>query len=439
MAGENLFGMVGTGNWQTDAEEPSWREGILYYWPNGPMPLTAMMSKVPTESITAPVHHWWVQAPPPHGGAITPNEVYLESGSKYTTGGTAGQMVKIGAIGAKLADNLKAGHVIQLMDTDYVMMTCNLLVHEVVRAGASSYLWAHLIEADTNGSTDGRTLANCNYLDIVGSAHAEGAGTPDALGFQPEPYENYVQEWRNSFYLTETAEHTKTRYGGKEYQRLKKSTMYLHGIEQEKSVWFGVKRAEKAENGQLRRYAMGIFEYIRKYANEADEPYISDFRRATEFTGKKWYDVDGGKTWINEFIKQYYSYTATESMIGFCGNGALDGVNMLAEMMGDVKLETSQEAYGIRVVRWITVHGELVLKACPLFNRHPVYANSIWFVGPRNVRFRPIEGLDTRFVTGCAPNGATAKLEEYRTNGTFEFGPPKSFMALFGVGQDNVL
>lgn len=49
-----FLGMRGTGDWGTDERPKSWREMILFLYPNGSMPLTAMMSKMKNEKVSDP-------------------------------------------------------------------------------------------------------------------------------------------------------------------------------------------------------------------------------------------------------------------------------------------------------------------------------------------------------------------------------------------------
>ena len=49
-----FLGMRGTGDWATDQRPKSWREGILYLYPNGQAPLTAIMSKLRSERCDDP-------------------------------------------------------------------------------------------------------------------------------------------------------------------------------------------------------------------------------------------------------------------------------------------------------------------------------------------------------------------------------------------------
>ena len=52
-----MFGMRGTGDWVTDQRPKSWRELILYLYPNGMAPLTAILSKLREEKVTDPEYN----------------------------------------------------------------------------------------------------------------------------------------------------------------------------------------------------------------------------------------------------------------------------------------------------------------------------------------------------------------------------------------------
>ena len=54
-----ILGMKGTGDWATDQRPKSWRQQIIYLYPNGSAPLTAMMSKMKSLKVTDPEFNWW--------------------------------------------------------------------------------------------------------------------------------------------------------------------------------------------------------------------------------------------------------------------------------------------------------------------------------------------------------------------------------------------
>jgi len=52
MAG--FLGMRGTGSWAGDQRPYNWRQGILYLYPNGSAPLTAILSMLGEEKVDDP-------------------------------------------------------------------------------------------------------------------------------------------------------------------------------------------------------------------------------------------------------------------------------------------------------------------------------------------------------------------------------------------------
>lgn len=50
----SFLGTRGSGSWATDQRPKSWRELILFLYPNGMVPLTAILSKMKEEKVTDP-------------------------------------------------------------------------------------------------------------------------------------------------------------------------------------------------------------------------------------------------------------------------------------------------------------------------------------------------------------------------------------------------
>ena len=57
-----FLGMRGTGDWVTNQRPQNWREQILYLYPNGMAPLTAILSMMSSEMTTDPTFNWWTQS-----------------------------------------------------------------------------------------------------------------------------------------------------------------------------------------------------------------------------------------------------------------------------------------------------------------------------------------------------------------------------------------
>jgi len=54
-----ILGIRGTGDWGTDERPKNFRETILWRQPNGQTPLTALLSKMGSESTNDPEFAWW--------------------------------------------------------------------------------------------------------------------------------------------------------------------------------------------------------------------------------------------------------------------------------------------------------------------------------------------------------------------------------------------
>lgn len=433
-----IFGLVGTGSWQTYARPESWRSNLLYYWPNGEFPLTALMSMLKSENVTDPIHHWWVQGPPEQGGSLgtSPSYVYTDAAcaSAYTTGGVAGSTLYVkvpDAIGAEIRD----GHIVQLGSTDHYMCTANAIVGHVYRTTGNYRLTVTLLEADDNDSSN--TLAAADYVLVVGSGHSESGEPPSQIAYEPTLYTNYIQKFWNTLQLNSIVENTTTRYGSPEYQRLKKLSFYLHGLEMEKAAWFGVAPSNgyvTDDDGSKIWLADGLFSFLKANGGAG---YVADFRVDPAYAGKKWTDAGGGEDWLEDQIELAYRFGSETGRIGMCGSGAAKGANALAKTFGNLNLESGTAEYGIKVRKLIAANGELAFKTVPLFNQHSIYRNCMVILNTKNTRFRPLQAMDTKFVKESTTS--SVKTEGYQSVGTFEWGSPKEFMVLYGVGQDNVL
>ena len=65
-----FLGMRGNGDWVDGQRPMNWRQQILYLYPNGMAPLTAILSMIGNESVDDPQFHWWTQEQTAVGGDV---------------------------------------------------------------------------------------------------------------------------------------------------------------------------------------------------------------------------------------------------------------------------------------------------------------------------------------------------------------------------------
>jgi len=424
-----FLGMRGSGDWAPNERPENWREMILFLYPNGDAPLTAINSRMASESTDDPIFHWWTKELPEQGGAVSGFYTDAQLSNEITSGD--GDQASGTTVYAKVAEEtateFRQGHTALIHDDGEFDSEAAGQVKGVGFNGADSYIAITLDQTAPEA-----TLISSNaQVDVTGSAHAEGAEMPDSVGYDPEEFENFTQIWRTPLSITRTARRTRLRTGDA-YQERKRETLELHAIEMEKSSLWGVKTSKIGPNGKPKRTTQGVIPYIKEHAPENADSFLAN----SNYTGT-W--EDEGWDWMNTQLERLFRYGQTEKL-GLCGNMALLGLQELAKVTADININPMTVAFGMRVIEWVTPFGTLFLRPHPLFNRRPMMRNNIVVLEPENMRFRFVD--DTFFVddpedTRNRNNSRDATEEEYITEGGYEFHHPKTFGFLADVGKDN--
>jgi len=427
---------MGTGDWVTDQRPKNWRETILFLYPNGSMPLTAIMSKMKSEKTDDPQFYWWTKLLPTQAAAVT--GVYTDSGltSAYTSGGTAGSMLYLKMTSSDLI-HFRVGHTVLLRDASDFTVDVVGKVTARTSNGTSSSIGVKLLEADDNSSYS-HDLSDCDRVLIIGSVNAEGAAMPSGVSYDPDKLYNYTQIFRTPLSITRTARKTKLRTG-EAYKEMKREALELHGIEMEKAFLFGIPYEGTGDNGKPERTTEGLLTCLRTH-NSAG---ISDFTLNATYHGKNWLDDGGGETFLDYYLEQVFRYGRQEKL-GLCGTGALLGLNKLAQANSHFTMTSATKAYGINVTEWITPFGKVYLKTHPLFNIESSLRYSMLLFEPENCVYRYID--DTTFygegeAKQAAPGTNGGRIdgtqEEYLTECGLEYHHPYTAAFLNGIGQDH--
>ena len=427
---------MGTGDWVTDQRPKNWRETILFLYPNGSMPLTAIMSKMKSEKTDDPQFYWWTKLLPTQAAAVT--GVYTDSGltSAYTSGGVAGSLIYLKMTSSDLI-HFRVGHTVLLRDASDFTVDVVGKVTARTSNGTSSSIGVKLLEADDNSSYS-HDLSDCDRVLIIGSVNAEGAAMPTGVSYDPDKLYNYTQIFRTPLSITRTARKTKLRTG-EAYKEMKREALELHGIEMEKAFLFGIPYEGTGDNGKPERTTEGLLTCLRTNNSTG----ISDFTLNATYHGKNWLDDGGGETFLDYYLEQVFRYGRQEKL-GLCGTGALLGLNKLAQANSHFTMTSATKAYGINVTEWITPFGKVHLKTHPLFNIESSLRYSMLIFEPENCVYRYID--DTTFygegeAKQAAPGTNGGRIdgtqEEYLTECGLEYHHPYTAAFLNGIGQDH--
>jgi len=418
-------GMRGTGDWATSQRPKNWRETILYLYPNGTAPLTAMLSKMKSSDTDDPEFNWWTKNLAAQRGTIT--GAYTNSGlsSAYGGSGSAGDTLYIKMAAADEAQ-VRVGHQVLLRDASDLTVDVNARVTAVSSNGASSYIAVILLEDDDNSAS--HDIADADTFLIIGNMNEEGAVMPSAISYNPTKFYNYTQIFRTPLDITRTARKTRLRTGDA-YKELKREALELHSIEMEKAFFFGVK-SENTGSSKLIRSTDGILNFLR--TNNASN--VVDY--TVDYSGSTW--LTSGETWLDDMLEVYFRYGSTEK-VGFCGSGAVLGIHKLVKNNANYQLIAKTVSYGIKVLEWVTPFGSLYLKLHPLFSYETTLRNTIAVIDMPNLEYRYIDDTFFKPDEGWKKGGYQAydaTKEEFLTECGLELHHPSGFGMLNNVGVD---
>ena len=421
-----FLGMRGTGDWATDERPYNWRQGILFLYPNGSAPLTALLSKMGEESVDDPQFHWWTKSLASQRATVTGVYTSVNLSSAYTSGGTAGQTLYVKMSEAD-ADQFRAGHQVLLRCSTDLDVDVNGKVTAVFKDGASSYIAVKLLEADDNSAS--HDLSDCNTALIIGNINPEGGATPDAIAYDPTKLYNYTQIFRTPLEITRTAQKTKLRTADA-YKEAKREALEIHSIEMEKAFLFGKKSESTGANGKPERTTDGLISCIKDNATTNLFNFVTD----TDYSGQTW--IQGGEDWLDESLEVIFRYGSNEKL-AFCGSGAVLGINRIAKSSGNINLTPRDIGYGLKVMEWLTPFGVIYLKTHPLLSYEATNRNMMVVFEPAKLKYRYID--DTTFKKDRQDPGTDGSKDEYLTECGLEYHHPSAFGILNGMNQDNAV
>lgn len=373
-----IQGMRDTMNFAANERPENWRQMIMYLYPNGKTPLTALTGAMKESTTDDPVFHWWEKILDDRRLALGQNLGAPASGTVETITLAAGS----NAITFVRGDN------ILVEETDE---------HLRVNSDPTSNLAIEVVRG-ANGSTPvAVTFAgagvNPNLL-AIGSAHEEGSLAPTGANYDPTERSNYTQIFRRTSELTGTASKTRLRTvpAVKEARR---ELLEYYSVDQERAFWLGRQSAGTLNNKPIRTTA-GVY-------NQMDAGNIFQFPNGEV-------DMDTIETQM-EIIFRFGS----NEKVAFCGNKALSAINTAVRKNSAYQWHTGEKKYGMDVTRLICPHGTILFKTHPLFTQvsggttggASYYGMNTWafILDMAEIEYRYMTGRDTQYEGDLAQIG----------------------------------
>ena len=375
-------GLRGTGDWATDERPKNFRELILWRNPNGSAPLTAMLSRMASESVDDPEYNWWEEE-------LRPIRLQVNGVINTTTETTivvdAESATQSGAL------NLVQGDVL-------LIETSDATTAEVVRVNA--------VASDTTfdvtraqAGTSAAAIPDGTWITKIGNTYAEGSTSPDASQRNPTKKTNYAQIFKTAYEITETAKRTRTRTGDP-LKNDKKRKMFDHSTALEYAFIFGKPYETTGSNGKPLRFTGGLRHFISSNVTVfSTTPTETTFLNAIQPV----FDFDAG---------------GGNERIVFCGNGALTSLNRLAKNGMQVRTDSVVRVYGMELQKWVLPQGTLGFRTHPLFNTHGRYTYSMLVVDPSAIKYRYMR--DTKPQDNIQANDADEQKGQWLTEAGLE-------------------
>ncbi len=377
-----VLGLRGSGSYSSSERPQSYRETILLLFPNGKAPLTALLSKLRSQSVDDSYFHWAEKSIPTQRTTAT---------ASFTAVATT--------INVTDSSIFRAGHVIMDESTNEVMYVTADPVSATQIAVQRGF-----------GTAASASTGAADALFIIGNANAEGAGSPNVVYYSPGFQINYTQIFRSPLFLTRTAQKTRLRTGNARAEA-KREALELHSIEMEKAFLWGQAYTTTGANGQPMNTTGGILSFLGTGVGvTADTGFTNvwDFS-TTVFNFSNW------KTTMMHAMK----YGDTPKLL-LCGSTLLNQLDQLVRKISVMNLvpDDGSRSYGMELAKYITSFGTLYIKLHPLLSTHPTYTQYGIIVDLDKLVFRYID--DTDFRPNVQTNDTDGEKDEWLTEAGLE-------------------
>ena len=392
-----IAGLRGIGDAVTDERPKNFRETIAFREPSaGRAPITALMSRVKSESVDDFEFHWWDEPV---------NIVRLKVSGSHAAGDTLITIDSVDpttstpSVNWGVARHLKPGNILQCEKAAQATYDNELILVEQVVSDTQ------FVGRRGFAGTTAVTQADDVMMTVIGSAYPEGGGPPRATNSAPMKYVNYLQETKTTYEITKEAAATKFRTGDAR-KNARKRGMTQHSMALEQQLMWGVKSTgTDPVTGKLLYTSDGFRKLI-------------PASRTTIFSGNV-----TGLTLLNAVYPVFdWVSDAGDERIGFCGNSALNALNVMVQYERGVNINMNEtvKIFGLDFRKFVMPQGTLYLRTHPLLNLHPLYTKDMFIIDFSAAKWRYLTGFDTDFEDDIQLKGEMQFKGQWVTVGGLE-------------------
>jgi hypothetical protein len=309
-----------------------------------------------------------------------------------------------------------------------------------VDGGTTTSFTGKVISLTASGISGYNAIADDDRCQVIGTAFAEGTGSPDVWSSEIDDNYGYTQIFKTAAEMTNTAIATKYRGYPNEWQRIWALKLREHKVDIERAMLF----SQKARQGSV-QYTEGLCGHILKNSTAQ-----TTHTTALSYTsGKGYLRVEANANLTYDLLlgdlevlfdparggsgdRLVLASLPVITFFNKLGDGAFMDASIggVSNGINRYNFEASQGAFGHKVMTIDTVHGTLHLVKEPLFRG--ISSGFMLFADMSKVAYRPLVGnglnRDTYITTNVQSDDEDLRKDMILTEAGLEVTLPESHM-----------
>lgn len=437
-----LFGLISSD--ELDAYRyQNHRRQILYSFPDGSAPLTALLNLC-EEEATDTAKFSWSETRLPMLATIT---AAISSTVVFAAGTISGTSVT--GVTAWAADTARANGTkvtICVEDNTYFPLNMVVRLNDVTLAGGAKreivgfvtatgtvsskdYIEIQVVEGAGATAIDYDVSANVGIQVLgIGMAAAEGAlGVELGAHELPIEPENYTQIFRYGYQITGTNLKSATKFdkSGSFPDQAKQNAINFAKL-QENAFLFGRKATVPTSGAtKIRRLTGGLLYFLDQW-EAADSIYrggtgaaaatsnSDDNKRIIDLASEN-LSYKSLADYLERMARTTGGTNTSRELLCFTGGKAFLKLQQMLKKNFDIQVTMkTKDTYMMDFVKVVTPVKTLMFMTHPLFNENPLWRNNMLCLEPGNLKYRYLTGRDMTLLENQEPNNA-----DYREDAWF--------------------
>jgi len=291
-------------------------------------------------------------------------------------------------------------------------------------------------------STDELSVPNDTNCMVVGTSFEEGSGAPDVWSRELDNDYGYTQIFKTACELTNTARATRYRGYADEWQRIWNLKLREHKVDIERAMLFG----QRASINSI-QYSEGICGQIMK---NSQSNIVAGGGQVSYNDGEAYFKSVTAAEWTYDDILTDFEVIfdpargGTSSKLALCSLPVISQFNKMGSTgfinysttstTAQYMIERAEGAFGHKVTKVDTIHGDVTLVREPLFRS--LASGFMCMVDLDHVSYRPLVGnglnRDTHIITNVQSDDEDLRKDMILTEAGLEVSLPETH-ALFNL------